>query len=980
MDLPDAGLNVTTSTGLSTPTCSRRNSTHIPRKTSWGTPIPPPSSQKATVGNASQEDLFDEVNLQSKNEESGGSDKGEGWNTLDNIAALGLSFHFDGTQPPEPVKLQRFSLEEADPFGNRSLPLDGDRPFNKWMRSLQRRATDRRKTVSCDMTSSALEHELFDTPSTRRRSAHKKSSSGSSFGFVTAVKSASISLASFSVAPHSKRTGVSSRHQRTDRSSKASNVGRLSEDSSYLASGAVIDQAVTNRLLQRRRVLEEIITTEESYLADVKFLMNVYVTLLASIPSLSLSLRASINRNLNDIVELHEELLGELHRAVPHSEYTQPSAEMKISAPRHAHHRWRSLDAVPENVGGTSWLQKIPGMTAEPKVAADVAKVFGKKMNRFFVYEEYGAKYELMIKDVANAYRTIPQWETYQRGFEALASSLASINSQNDNSKKALTIGDLLVKPIQRVCKYPLLFSELLKQTPVCDCPDSHMEIENVLIRLREATTEINRATDDPRMKATIEKSWLLQDRLIFPDMPGARSKTSIRTLGHIHLCGVLHVSWQTLTGVDGQYMICLLYRDFLLLASALKNDQIYSVQACIGLTEVRIEEVDNGRGLQCHTAPCSWKLVFESDHQLFEITMSACSPKEELEWRSRLADRSGRDNLDAGEQALFTSLLMPVKPMGAVFGKPGTIARRISIHRATTVGSMSGLCQVIIKNTNAFKETASSASINRSQSLLTTNRIPVLAPARADRIRLEALLADVWTREILPYPGMTSRARSEHLVRASASSMMRKLSVASIASNFTKRSGSMASLHMTAEDDESGEHDVPKVTPSRGECHSEPNQLSESDDPTRSRLSVIQDEKENMAQWETFENLSGMVVNANGSPVNTLHRLATLKVKSWSHDGQRIITPPLRTSSANSVPMNRVTPTPMSTMTDLVIEEKGEDKENVPQVQTQQRIEVLGSTGKQAKKEKEKDKERGRGLGMSKRVGVAEGIRNFFR
>ena len=53
---------------------------------------------------------------------------------------------------------------------------------------------------------------------------------------------------------------------------------------------------------------------------------------------------------------------------------------------------------------------------------------------------------------------------------------------------------------------------------------------------------------------------------------------------------------------------------------------------------------------------------------------MSACSPKEELEWRSRLADRSGRDVLDAGEQALFISLLIPVKPMGAVFGKPGTV------------------------------------------------------------------------------------------------------------------------------------------------------------------------------------------------------------------------------------------------------------------------------------------------------------------
>jgi hypothetical protein len=67
-------------------------------------------------------------------------------------------------------------------------------------------------------------------------------------------------------------------------------------------------------------------------------------------------------------------------------------------------------------------------------------------MNRFFVYEEYGAKYELMIKDVASTYRTMPQWEMYQKGLEALASSLASINSQHDKSKKALTIGDLLVK------------------------------------------------------------------------------------------------------------------------------------------------------------------------------------------------------------------------------------------------------------------------------------------------------------------------------------------------------------------------------------------------------------------------------------------------------------------------------------------------------------------------------------------------------
>jgi hypothetical protein len=89
---------------------------------------------------------------------------------------------------------------------------------------------------------------------------------------VTAVKSASISLASFSVVQRSRRTGVSSRQQRTDRSS---NIGRLSEDSSYFARATLIDQAAINRLIQRRRVIEEIINTEEGYVADIKFLMNV---------------------------------------------------------------------------------------------------------------------------------------------------------------------------------------------------------------------------------------------------------------------------------------------------------------------------------------------------------------------------------------------------------------------------------------------------------------------------------------------------------------------------------------------------------------------------------------------------------------------------------------------------------------------------------------------------------------------------------
>jgi hypothetical protein len=267
MDLPIMPSQ-DTNPGLSTPTRIRRTSLHISRKTSWGTPIPPPSVVQSTASEAGL------LNVDLAFDTGCGGD-GELWNTLDNIAALGLSFNGEGPQIEEEPIRHRFSLDDVDSFVNRSLPVESEIPFKKWVSTIHRRAGQRRKTVSCDTHDTSMKKDYLDSPRTQRKSEHKKSSSGSSFGFVTAMKSASISLASISIAPRSRRTAASSRNHKTDRSNNASHAARLSEDSSYHARGAVIDQAVTNRLLQRRRVLEEIISTEESYLADVKFLMNV---------------------------------------------------------------------------------------------------------------------------------------------------------------------------------------------------------------------------------------------------------------------------------------------------------------------------------------------------------------------------------------------------------------------------------------------------------------------------------------------------------------------------------------------------------------------------------------------------------------------------------------------------------------------------------------------------------------------------------
>lgn len=120
---------------------------------------------------------------------------------------------------------------------------------------------------------------------------------------------------------------------------------------------------------------------------------KVYITILASLPAFSASLRSSINRNLTEIVELHETILGELHRVVPHSEYTQfedhHDAKVALRAITdhthgtfHAHRRWKSMDAAAGDHTGCfpPGLHEFPGLTSDPQVAAEVSKIFGKRV------------------------------------------------------------------------------------------------------------------------------------------------------------------------------------------------------------------------------------------------------------------------------------------------------------------------------------------------------------------------------------------------------------------------------------------------------------------------------------------------------------------------------------------------------------------------------------------------------------------------
>lgn len=69
-----------------------------------------------------------------------------------------------------------------------------------------------------------------------------------------------------------------------------------------------------------------------------------------------------------------------------------------------------------------------------------------EQMKRFFAYEEYGSQYQTMLQDAENTSKTTSAWLTYERGMEALANSLASVNGRDCSGKKSLTYRDLLMK------------------------------------------------------------------------------------------------------------------------------------------------------------------------------------------------------------------------------------------------------------------------------------------------------------------------------------------------------------------------------------------------------------------------------------------------------------------------------------------------------------------------------------------------------
>jgi hypothetical protein len=149
------------------------------------------------------------------------------------------------------------------------------------MRSLHRRVSNRGDEEEVWPVDAGWKHSGSSRtyqPSVRKKLSRLLSSSGSSLGLIAAVQSASISITSASALSRSRshqNHSYSHCRSRTERSSRASlSAPRFSEDSVPLEK-AKMDVTAIHRSLRRRQILEELISTEESYIGDIRFLIHV---------------------------------------------------------------------------------------------------------------------------------------------------------------------------------------------------------------------------------------------------------------------------------------------------------------------------------------------------------------------------------------------------------------------------------------------------------------------------------------------------------------------------------------------------------------------------------------------------------------------------------------------------------------------------------------------------------------------------------
>ncbi|KAL0939368.1 rho guanyl nucleotide exchange [Colletotrichum truncatum] len=226
-----------------------------------------------------------------------------------------------------------------------------------------------------------------------------------------------------------------------------------------------------HRLVQRRNVIKELIDTEMVFVRDMNIVEEIYKGTAEACPRLDDQTIKLIFRNTDEIISFHTLFLTQLKESV---------------APVYVPHGRRSPlpredSAAPDQTGNPSAHSTTPELDDDKDRATAIGPIFKKYIDQMRIAHEgflrnsdHAAKRLIQIQQDP----TVKVW-------------LNECNEVAKDLTAAWDLDSLLIKPMQRITKYPTLIMTLLQHTPQ-DHPD-RAELISAKEVLELAIIEINK-------------------------------------------------------------------------------------------------------------------------------------------------------------------------------------------------------------------------------------------------------------------------------------------------------------------------------------------------------------------------------------------------------------------------------------------------------------------------------------------------------
>ncbi|KAL1844293.1 hypothetical protein VTJ49DRAFT_2350 [Mycothermus thermophilus] len=229
------------------------------------------------------------------------------------------------------------------------------------------------------------------------------------------------------------------------------------------------EQEELKRLRQRQLVIRELIDTEDTFIRDLTVVEEIYKGTAEACPNLDSKTIKVIFRNTDEIIAFHTALLAEFKEGAttvytPKGRRTPPPGQES-----------KESDAATLNSVSSA---NRPERTDERDRLTSIGPVFTKNI------EQLKAVHEIYLRSSDSSTKRLLQIQEDK----TVALWLNECNEVAKELTTAWNLDSLLIKPMQRITKYPDIITHLLKFTP-----DDHPDREPLI----QARTAVIEAIDD---------------------------------------------------------------------------------------------------------------------------------------------------------------------------------------------------------------------------------------------------------------------------------------------------------------------------------------------------------------------------------------------------------------------------------------------------------------------------------------------------